>query len=118
MDALTVATLEDIKKAKLSIGQQRLLTKALDETFREEATRLVLLGTGEMNETVNACTVTDNREIHGNTETQPGPSWHPKYEEAAVGNSFVQSLMGQFRNETHGGNNGNAVPIGISGAAW
>ena len=117
MDALSVATLEDIKKAKLSIGQQRLLTKALDETFREEATRLVAPGTGEINETVHADTFTDNREIHGNTEIQPGPSGHPEYEEAAVGNSFVQSLMGQFRNGPHGGNNGNAVPIGISGAA-
>ena len=61
MDALSVATLDDIKKAKLSIGQQRLLTKALDETFREEATRLVVPGTGEINETVHADTVTDNR---------------------------------------------------------
>ena len=62
MVAISVATLEDIQKAKLSIGQQRLLTKALDETFREEATRLVVPGTGEMNETVNADTVTDNQE--------------------------------------------------------
>ena len=110
MDTLTVPTLEDIKKAKLPIGQQSLLT--LDETFREEATRLAVSGTGEMNETVNADTVTDNREIHGDTETQPGLSGHPAYEEAAFGNLFVQSLIGQFRNGTHGVNN--AVPIAIS----